>query len=165
LRLPFQIKKTFSTTLSKEEVLSFVKERLARRHKVLFGSSPEYSGSVSENSFIFYRIFNAQHGRANPKISGKIKSFNPTVIEVKVSPHYWRISFFLIFPLVFIPVSFLSDQMTINGVLKEPELSERIFFGLFGGGMPTIWCYFDSIRPIKSTERWLREKLSLKELD
>ncbi len=53
--------------------------------------------------------------------------------------------------------------MKIGGVLREPEISERIFFALFGGGVPIIWCYFDSILPIKETERWLTEKLKLKE--
>jgi hypothetical protein len=49
--------------------------------------------------------------------------------------------------------------MTINGVLREPKLIERISFGLFGGVVPMIWCYFDSIGPIKETEQWIIEKL------
>jgi hypothetical protein len=70
----------------------------------------------------------------------------------------------MIFPCVFIPSAILSDQMTINGVLRKPELIERIGFGLFGGGGPMIWCYFDSIRPIKEAELWIVEKLKLKEI-
>ena len=54
--------------------------------------------------------------------------------------------------------------MTINGALRETELSERIMFGLFGGGAQMVWCYFDSIRPIKETELWIRGKLGLTEI-
>jgi hypothetical protein len=163
MKLPFQIRKTFTTALSEDDIIKFVRERLNRRHRLLFLSSPEYVGSIDGKSFKIYRNFDARYGRSNPKVHGTIMSSNPTTIEIKVSPHYLRILFFSIFPIVFVPAAILSDQMTINGVLREPELSDRIFCALFGGGGPTIWCYFDSIRPIKETEDWITEKLGLKE--
>lgn len=163
MRLPFQIVKTFTTIHSREEVISFVRERLNRKSKVFFISSSDYVGSIKGKEFKLYKNFNARSGRANPKIKGTIVSENPTTIEIRISPHYLRVLFFMIFPCAFIPAAILSEQITINGVLREPELFERIEFGLFGGGGPMIWCYFDSIRPIKETELWITEKLKLEE--
>ena len=163
MRLPFQVKKTFLTTLSKDEVIGFVMERLSKRSKFLFLSSKVYVGSIKGTTFNFYRNFDRKYGRSNPKILGTILASDPTTIDIVISPHYFRILFFLIFPMVFIPAAILSEEMTINGIIREPTLSERITFALFGGGMPTIWCYFDSIRPIKQTEYWIREKLKLYE--
>jgi hypothetical protein len=121
MQLPFQLIKTFTTSLSSDEVLAFVKERLNRKHKFPFLSSNEYIGSIDDSSFNLYKAFNSKYGRSNPKVSGTIISDNPTTIEIKISPHYFRVLFFLTFPLVFIPGAIFSDQMTINGVLREPE--------------------------------------------
>jgi hypothetical protein len=157
---PFQVSKTFTTSLKRDEVINFVRERLNKQSKVLFISSKDYVGSINGRNFNLYKNFNSRYGGSNPKIKGTITTENPTTIDIKIAPHYLRIAFFMIFPIVFIPAAILSDQMTINGVLKEPEISERILFGLFGGG-PMIWCYFDSIRPIKETELWIKQKLGL----
>ncbi len=163
MKLPFQTVKTFTTILSKDEVICFVRERLNRRSKFLLFSSNDYVGAIESKRFKFYKSFNTRHGRANPKIKGTIVNENPTTVEIQIAPHYLRVLFFMIFPCVFIPTAILSSQMTINGVLREPEMLERIGFGLFGGVGPMIWCYFDSIRPIKETELWIRQKLMLKE--
>ena len=160
--LPFQTVKTFTTHLSKDEVIGFIRERLSRKSRFLFITTSDYVGSIEGRTFNFYKNFNARYGRSNPKIKGTISTENHTTVEIKISPHYLRVLFFLIFPCVFIPTAILSDQMTINGVLREPELIERISFGLIGGGGPIIWCYFDSIRPIKKAEVWITEKLKLK---
>ncbi len=163
MKLPFQTVKTFTTTLSKDEVIGFVRERLNRQSKILFISSNDYVGSIDGRSFKLYKNFNGRYGRSNPKISGTITTTDPVTIDIKISPHYIRLLFFSIFPIVFVPAAIFSDQMTINGVLREPEMSERLFFALFGGGGPMIWCYLDSIRPIKETELWIKEKLKLTE--
>jgi len=88
-------------------------------------------------------------------------SDNTTQINIKIYPHIFKVLFFLTFPAIFIPVAIFSDQMTINGEIRMPEFSERIFFALFGGGIPLVWLYFDSIRPIKRTESWIRNELEL----
>jgi hypothetical protein len=163
MSLPFQTTKTFITTLSKDDIIEFVRERLNRRDKFLFISSREYIGSINGRTFKFHRIFNFRSSPAYPKISGVITASDPTILEITITPHYFRILFFLIFPMVFIPSAFLTDHMTINGVFRAPELSERVSFALFGGVGPLIWCYFDSIRPIRKTELWLKEHLNLTE--
>lgn len=163
MRLPFQVVKTFTTQYSREEVLAFVQERLNRKSKLLFISFVEYIGSIKGATFSFYKNFNPSHGLSNPKIKGTILSESPTTIKVQISPHYLRVLFFLLFPCVFIPAAITSDEITIDGVLREPELFERILIGLFGGGGPLIFCYFDSIRPIKKAERWITDKLKLTE--
>lgn len=163
MRLPFQIVKTFTTSYSKDEVIGFVRERLNRKSKVLFISTSDYVGSIEGRTFQLYKNFNSRSGPAYSKIKGIVLIENPTTIEIRITPHYLRILFFMIFPCVFIPGAILSNQMTINGVLREPELIERVGFGLFGGVVPMIMCYFDSIRPIKKTEQWITEKLKLKE--
>ena len=158
------IHKTFISPLSKEEVFTFVYDKLNSQSKFLFFSSNDYGGHVDENYFKFYKKFNENSGPAYPKIIGTIKSEYPTTIEIKIKPHYFRIAFFLIFPLVFIPNSLINYQMIINCTLRTPELYERILFALFGGGLPLLWCYFDCIRPIKKTEAWLRKELQLSEI-
>lgn len=102
MRLPFQLIKTFTTSLSQDEVFAFVQERLNRKNKFLFFSSNECVGSNDNSFFKFYKNFNGRYGRSNPKISGTIISANPTTIEIKISPHYFRVLFFLVFPLVFV---------------------------------------------------------------
>ncbi len=162
MRLPFQTLKTFRTSLSAEEVIAFVQERLSRRTKVLFFSQRDYAGSINGMAFNLYRKFHFS-GRSFARIKGAVLSADPTLIEIKIFPHYWRILFFMIFPCVFLPSAILNDQMMINGVLRKPELAEkRIWSGLFGIG-PMVWCYFDCIRPIYEAEKWLIDKLALKE--
>jgi len=55
------------------------------------------------------------------------------------------------------------DEITINDVLKKPNLQDHFLFSL-GGIVPGIWCYIGFIRPIKKTELWIVEKLNLKEI-
>ena len=164
MNLPFQLRKTFTTTHSQEVIIEFIQERLSRKSKVLFITWSEYIGSITGKSFNFYKNFNVRRGPSNPKISGTITAINPTTIDIKISPHYFRVLLFLICPIVFVPVAILNSQMTINGVLRAPYIYERIVLGLIGSGIPIIWCYFDSIRPIKKAELWLKEALGLKEI-
>ena len=163
MKLPFQIHKTFTTTLSQEEVMYFVRELLNRRSKFLFISSKDYTGSIDGSSFNVNKIYNSRSGPAYPKVKGTIININPTTIEIKITPNYSRIFFFSIFPIIFLTGVFIADKMTINNVLREPEFFERVLFGLFAGVGPMIWCYFDNIRPIKHTESWIIKKLGLEE--
>jgi hypothetical protein len=71
----------------------------------------------------------------------------------------------LIFPIVCIPTALFTSEMKINGVLRAPELFQRMLMGVLAGGGPLVWCYLDSIRPIKRTEAWLREELQLTEIN
>ena len=164
MSLTISIHKTFITPLSKEDLLTFVNNKINSKSRFLFFSSNDYNGSIKENKFKFYRKFNIKLGPAYPKVIGYIKSESPTVLEIKIKPHYFRVAFFLIFPIIFISSALFSLQMTINGVLRPPVFYERLFLALFGGGLPLLWCYFDSIRPVKKTEAWLQQEWQLSEI-
>ena len=163
MKLPFEIEKSYTTYLTTEEVMNFIRGRLKKRKDGLFGGSLMYFGSLQENSFRFYKVFNARTGPGNPTIRGTITEGSRTTIAIRITPHYFRILFFMLFPCVFIPEAILMDSMSVNGVLRVPDSSERIWVALFGGVGPLIWCYFDSIRPIHITEKWLKSKLKLEE--
>ena len=161
MKLPFQIVKIFTTRLSSSEVMSSISNLLDEKSKFLFIPLNDNIGSIARNSFQFYKTYNIRSGPANPWIKGVIVMENPTTIEIKISPHWHRVIFFMIFPVIFIPTAFLDSQMTINGILREPTFLERIAVVLFGGIGPIIWCYLDSIRPIKIAENWIKDRLML----
>jgi hypothetical protein len=163
LDFPVSLVKTFTTRLSKEEVISFVRERINSRTKFLFLSMKDYKGSISGNTFELQKAYSSQHSPSFPKIQGKVISGNPTTVELEISPPYFRILFFLIFPTLFVPAFVFSDEITINGVLRTPSIIERISFaGVMGIG-PLVWCFFDCIWPIWKAEKWLKQELSLEE--
>ena len=53
--------------------------------------------------------------------------------------------------------------MTINGVLREPTMNERIGWALFIIGVPALIYYLNCIRPLQKLHRVLKNKLGLEE--
>lgn len=164
MKLPFTIIKKYKTFLSKEELFDSIGN--VKSEKLLKGLRfDKFSTVILENSFQLQReSFGVDMVLENyPLITCNIEKENPTIVQVLIKPNYLNIAFFMVFVLVFISVSIFMDEITINEELKKPNLQERFLFSL-GGIVPGIWCYFGFIRPIKKTEKWIVEKLNLKEI-
>lgn len=162
MRLPFQIKKTYSTPFSQQEILHFVQNRLNGNTRQSYFSSGNYMGSIKENRFKLKKKRFSKNSPSYPQIKGSIIADKPTEITIKITPSYLVMLFFLVFPLIFLPVAIFSDEIRINGVLREPKLYERFLIG-FLALLPLILGYFKVIRPIKQTEAWIKKKLLLEE--
>ncbi|HAT81275.1 MAG TPA: hypothetical protein DCS17_07780 [Flavobacterium sp.] len=164
MKLPFTISRKYKTSLTKNEIFKIIGE--VKSEKLFQGIRlDKFEGVILENSFQLQReSFGLDISLENyPLVTCKIEKENPTVIELLIKPNYLDIAFFMIFVVTFISVAIFSDEITINDVLKKPDLFERVLLSL-GGIIPGIWCYIGFIRPIKKTEKWIVEKLFLKEI-
>ena len=163
MKLPFSIDNFYTTHLSKNQVIEELKS-LTNQKKFGGFRTDEIISTISENSFIIQRntygvdFFTLER---YPVVEGVFFSDRPLIINILIKPNYFIILFFAIFVFIFIPAGIFVDKMTINGVLRVPTILERFLFAGVGGIMPGLWCYFGYIRPIKKSEKWIVEKLSL----
>jgi hypothetical protein len=95
-----------------------------------------------------------------PKIKGYIHGENPTSVDLRIVIPYFLIFFYLSFAIAFIALAFV-NEMNINGVVREPELWERLGFALSGLILPSIAFYYTTLRPVKIIEARIKEKLLL----
>ncbi|HEY0655883.1 MAG TPA: hypothetical protein VGD65_22260 [Chryseosolibacter sp.] len=157
-------KKTYTTHLSPDQVKSAILELLATKSTFIF-SWPEYPGKLQGLDFsISNNILLATKSTPRPGVKGKIiPSETATVVELR--PRIPILETFLccIFPIIFISVMITTDEMTINGVVREPTLVERIFFSFFSIAIPGIVFGLIILLPISSMTRTLMQKLQLQE--
>ena len=164
MKLPFTIIRKCKTSLTKKEIFEIIRE--VKSEKFFQGIRlDKFESVILENSFLLQReSFGLDITPENyPLVTCKIEKENPTSVELIIKPYYQNITFFMIFVVTFISVAIFCDEITINDVLKKPDLFERFLISL-GGIIPGIWCYIGFIRPIKKTEKWIVEKLNLKEI-
>lgn len=164
MKLPFTIIKKYKTSLDKEDIFKIIGE--VKSEKLFKGFRIDnFRSVILENSFKLQRdSFGLDLTVENyPSITCEIEKENPTIVKLAIKPYYHDIAFFLIFVVVFISVAIFCNEITINDILKKPNLYERFLFSL-GGIIPGIWCYIGFIRPIKKTQKWIVEKLNLKEI-
>lgn len=167
MKLPLALSKTYTTDLTKEEVLGFVHERLNRKHKTLFISIPEFKGSIQDSTFELRQIIGRYPGNNSVKIAGKILSTNPTQIQLTVRPLtliYIQLIFLLIFMIFFIKIGLNADTITVNGVEQMATLSDRLLIIGLSSILPLFVFFFLCIRPVRKTEKWLKEKWKLREM-
>lgn len=72
-------------------------------------------------------------------VKGRVTSDHRTVVDLKFQLPIIPAFFLFVLPLMFLPSFFTIDEMTINGVLREPTMNERIGFALFFIGVPAYY--------------------------
>ena len=162
MQLPFKLRKTFTTSLSPSEAAGAIERLLNTKSKFFFILPSQYFGYITAGEFSLRGQKGDSFGLFSPRIKGTIRSENPTTIETRFVLPYLTPFFYLIFPIVFLPTAFFTDEMTINGVLREPELLERIGFA-FLGSTPVLMFYLATIWPLKRVEAHLIKTLKLQE--
>ncbi|AZQ64705.1 hypothetical protein EI427_21005 [Flammeovirga pectinis] len=164
MRSFFERSNVYTSSLNRQEIEMTIRSLLSTESHFLFFKQKEYKGKLKKNKFKFYKKFSSNQF-SNPEIKGKFISENPLMVEIRITPHYFKLLFFLIFPIIFIPESIFADEMTINGVLREPTLVERLAFGSFGGLVPIIWGYIDTFSKYNKTEVWINNLFKLNKID
>ncbi|AYB31498.1 hypothetical protein [Chryseolinea soli] len=159
----FKLKKTFTTSLSATEATTALSKLLNSRSKFLFFSFVRCFGSISGNEFTLRTPNRDRFGIFHPKIKGSIHPENPTMINTRIVPPYLVICIYLIFLVYGLQVIFYTDKMTINGVSRVPELSERIDVALLVIAVFSILLYVNIIWPLKRLEAYLKAALKLED--
>jgi len=164
ITLPLTIHGKYKTDLTYNEIKKILETK--NSEKYLLGMKIDkyaYEENDATLKIQRYSLGIDAFSESFPIINMKVESQNPIIADIRFTPSYFSILFFLVFVVVFIPAAFFAEKWTINDVLREPTLPERFLFSL-GGIIPAIWCYLQFIRPIKKTEKWLIEKLKLKKI-
>lgn len=112
-------------------------------------------------SFTSKRTFTTSFSEQQALIKGKVTREDRTVVDLKFHLPIIPAFFLLVLPLMFLPSFFTMDEMTINGVLREPTMNERIGWALFFIGIPALLYYTNFIRPLQKLHRVLKNKLRL----
>jgi hypothetical protein len=155
---------TFTTLKSQAEVSSVINELLATKTKVIFFSVRHYAGSVTNNEFTIGKYITGSSEFVTMKVRGQVFSGNPTMVNLRFGMPFaivMMVTFFTVASGFAAFTTLTIDEMTINGVLREPSTAERIFFSLFCSAIPTIIFYFNFIFPTQKLQRVLEEKLQL----
>jgi len=153
---------TFITPLNSTEVQHAVAQVLETQTKTLFFNATTYYGKIDATEFRVSSGNSKLLDFGNPKVKGIIQSENPTKITLYYGLPVVVLCFFLIFPLTFVPAAFLSEQMVINGVDREPEFWERLLFAVMGTVVPGIIFFFNVIVPLMNTRSSLKRALKIK---
>ena len=164
MKLPFSIIRKYKTSLAKEGIFKIIGE--VKSEKYYRGIRVDkYRTIILQNSFKLQReAFGLELTLENyPLITCEIEKENPTIVKLVIKPYYQDIVFFMLFFVTFISAAIFCDEITIDNILKKPNLLERFLFSL-GGIFSGIWCYIGFIRPIKKTQKWIVEKLNLQEI-
>ena len=162
MRLPFTIKKLYSTRFSAEEIL----QNLENKNSIKYFAGlrvDKYKFEITDDGFYVQRYSNGIDALLEyfPLIKGEIINRDPTRIFLTFKPSYFAIIFFSIFIFGFGLAGLFVDNWTLNGIKRMPSVIERLTIVSFGCGIPLLWCYLQNIRPIKKAEKWIVEKLEL----
>jgi hypothetical protein len=165
MRIPFKVEKLVTTKLSFQQIIEELENKSSIKY---FGGLrvDRYGFTTTDNEFYIQRNSYGVDAFLEyfPLIKGGVVNDEPILIYIQLSPSYLAIGFFFVFAIMFfIAGAFISDW-TINGVKRTPAFWERVLIVLFGSGIPLLWCYLQHIRPIGKAEKWVFEKLQLKEI-
>jgi hypothetical protein len=160
--------KIFTTSKSEREVAGDIIELLDAQTKVFFFSMRQYNGSMANNKFIIGQYVGGPAKYASTKLKGEVIPGNQTVVKIKLSLHFLIVIIVTLFMLSggyggYIVMT--TQEMTINGVLREPLPHERILFSMLFIVVPAIVLYFNLIFPIQNLQRVLEEKLKLERIE
>jgi hypothetical protein len=158
---PFSLQKDYTSSRTSEELMAVLTRVQPNRKWLQFYPVDNYSAEIRGTGFLLRPADPARNLPAMPRIKVDITHAHPTIVHVTITPNYFLIAFLLVFPIVFIPAALFSDDWTINGVHRAPELTERLMLVLGAGGMPMLLCYVAAIVPIKKAKAWLVDKLAL----
>jgi hypothetical protein len=159
----FKPRRIFTTSSSQEEILNTVRSMLSSKSKILFFTSRHYFGNVEGQKFAFTTYSGFENRFFVPMVKGQVTSESPTIVHLNFQLPILPAFFLLVFPLIFLPSFFTLDEMTINGVLREPTMNERIGWALFFIGIPAFLYYVNFVRPLQNLHYVLKNKLSLEE--
>jgi hypothetical protein len=143
--------------------MTAVQDMLSSKSKVLFFTIRHYDGYANGLEFRFFPYKGYRSRLLAPVVKGQVRNDHPTVVDLEFQPPIIPAVFLLVFPLMFLPLFFSTDAMTINGVLREPTMNERIGWGLFFIGVPASIYYLNFILPLLKLHRVLRKKLRLED--
>jgi hypothetical protein len=163
LFLSFTSQKTFTTSFSEQQTLNTIQGMFSLNSKILFFTIRHYFGHMNGQEFVLSTYNGYQTGLLVPMVKGKVAHDDQTVVGLKFQLPIIPTFFLLVLPLMFIPIFFTVDEMTINGVLKEPTMNERIGWALFSIGVPALLYYLNCIRPLQKLHRVFKSKLKLEE--
>ena len=163
MRKPFSVDKYYTTHLTKDqlvqEIANLTTEKKYGGLRVdKFITSFGIDGfSIKRKTYGLDRFILGRYSA----IEGIFISEKPLTINLRIRPSYLPIIFFSFFTIMVIGSAIFAEEMTINGVLKVPTVSERFLFGLLAV-IPGLWCYFGYIRPVKKAENWIVQLLHLR---
>lgn len=161
MKLPLTIYGTYTSELTNSEILEYI-ENIGTRKKFKGIEVDKFYSEIAANSF----ILNGQsYGldfitKTYPIIYCRIEKEKPTTLELKIVPNYSNIGFLLLFTVLFISFVIFMTEIEIGGLLKKPDLSERLLFAI-PGIITGLYCYYNFIKPIKQIEKWIVETLKL----
>lgn len=165
MKNPFEIEKTYITEYSPSRITAIVQETLEKKNRMVFFSLKTFTGASKENHFRFKEnVWATNNGMIYPTIQGTALGDNPTKIHIHITPRYGWILSFTLCAFVFLCTAFFTDRMSVDGIESTPTLYERSAFAIFGAGIPMLMCYVTCLRSIKHAERWIIQKLNLKEI-
>lgn len=149
--------------MSAQQTLTVVEEMLASKSKILFFTIRHYFGHLEGQEFLFSTYNGYQTRLLVPVVKGKVTYNNQTVVDLKFQFPIIPAFFLLVLPLIFLPSFFTIGEMTINDVLREPTMNERIGWALFFIGVPSLLYYLNFVRPLKKLQTVLKNNLRLEE--
>jgi hypothetical protein len=160
--------KIYTTLLSPDQVKTILLDLMSIKGKFLFYSWKEYPGSLAGANFHISNLIFDYTNLTRPNVQGKIRPMPvgqkiETIVELKSGIPFFTLIFYGLFPTFMIPIMILTDEMTINGVLREPTVLERIGFSLLSFGVPGVIFYFTTLLPISRMKNTLVDKLKLSE--
>ena len=141
---------------------------------------PKYRAEIYKDSFKIY-FFNYNHGSDNSLLSqfrkrtrlrsvsvylnGKIKSENPTIVQIGVRPNYFAIAFFMFFALgMFILPAIFVKEIRIDGIMQEFQVKYKLLYASIS--LPIlIFFYIDSVLPLNNAKKWIIKSLDLAKIN
>lgn len=120
--------KTYTTPLSRDEALAVVQEMISSTSKFLFITIRHYFGEVKGSGFLFTTYSGLPTALMVPQIKGQVTDQQPTYIKLKLQLPIIPAIFLLIVPVLFVPGLLTMEEMTINGVVREPTIVLPLYF-------------------------------------
>jgi hypothetical protein len=154
------MEKTYESRFSIAEIqawLTYAEERKAG----FWIKTKTYEVKRVASSFAIKKRGAGINGTIYPWVKGEILDGNPVKVQLSIRPAYFLLAFLSVIFVFLLRYVWVSNKMTINGVHREAELSEKIFITLFLVALPELIGYFQAIRPVCTAEIWISKKLHL----
>ena len=178
MKFSLRIKKTYTTPLTQDEIITYVRSRRGKTRSVYckvdyFGGyfADRFEVDIHQGNFWIFRRPYRWGIESRVKVSGRVASANPTKLELVISPPYSVIFLSGLFVLALFCAAIMIDSIAVDDVQpeiylvrREARLLDRLHF-LIPAPLPVLLYYFFVHIPIQKTERWLVDKLKLTEVE
>ena len=155
----------YATHLTQDEVLSRIEQMLTRKSKILLFCTKQYAGAVKDNQFTLSRHKGDPWGLFTSQLKGKVQSQNGTIVSTRTTMPLVLIAFYAVLTLMTLWVLAGADQLTVNGVTRAAEITDKIIIALMTSIVPACVIFFVAILPAKKIEGTLIRNLELTELN